>query len=308
MNLSLLLHRDRTTSARRRPRAFRPGLHPNTESLESRLVMSAAQVAAPAAAAALNPLVIDSVNITNLQIVDNVLQGTGTLTGTLAGLPFTTVTDFALQLVPDDPATPAVECSVLDLHLGPINLSLLGLHVDTSPICLSITAFEGGGLLGDLLCGLAGGDLLGTGIPTLPTAGQLTTLTGGLTQLLNGALNAAPAQSGGADSVCTGECEILDLSLGPVDLTLLGLNVHLDDCDEGPVQVCISSTASEGILGSLLCGLTGPDLSNLTLKDITKLVTKATNLLSDGELSPKDIGKLTDQLGRLIGEPGPALG
>ena len=113
------------------------------------------------------PLVITGVNLTNFQIVNNVLTATGTVTGTLAGLPFTTqITNFALQLVPDNPATPAVECSVLHLELAPIHLSLLGLHVDTSPICLDITATEGGGLLGDLLCGLAGGGLLGTGIPT----------------------------------------------------------------------------------------------------------------------------------------------
>jgi hypothetical protein len=46
-------------------------------------------------------------------------------------------------------------CTILDLQLGPINLNLLGLLVETSPICLSLTAEEGGGLLGDLLCTVA---------------------------------------------------------------------------------------------------------------------------------------------------------
>jgi len=307
--LSILHVGDRGPAARRHRRTFTPSLMLGAENLESRIVLShtAAQIAAPAAAAALKNFVINSVQLTNLQVVDNVLHAAGTVTGTLAGLPFTaTITDFALQLVPDDPTTPLEECSVLDLELGPINLNLLGLHVDTSPICLSITAFEDGGLLGDLLCGLAGGGLPVPGIPTLPTADQLTTLVGGLTDLLNGALSGAQPSQGGGDSVCTGECEILDLSLGPVDLDLLGVNVHLDDCNDGPVLVCVSATPDGpegGILGSLLCFLadTNPDLlSNLDLKDITKLVNKVTDRLEGGNLSLKDISKLAKQLDKLV--------
>ncbi|HEU5115598.1 MAG TPA: hypothetical protein VFT74_02875, partial [Isosphaeraceae bacterium] len=44
--------------------------------------------------------------------------------------------------------------SLVDLHLNPINLDLLGLNVQTSQICLSVTAQQGGGLLGDLLYGV----------------------------------------------------------------------------------------------------------------------------------------------------------
>jgi len=36
-------------------------------------------------------------------------------------------------------------CPILDLSLGPIDLNLLGLRVQTSPICLEITAHEGQG-------------------------------------------------------------------------------------------------------------------------------------------------------------------
>jgi hypothetical protein len=55
-------------------------------------------------------------------------------------------------------------CPVLNLVLGPIDLNLLGLRVQlggpgpggqlNQPIVLRITAIQGGGLLGDLLCGL----------------------------------------------------------------------------------------------------------------------------------------------------------
>jgi hypothetical protein len=54
-------------------------------------------------------------------------------------------------------------CPVLDLTLGPLNLNLLGLVVELNRVRLTITAIRGGGLLGDLFCGLAGGTL-----PTLP--------------------------------------------------------------------------------------------------------------------------------------------
>jgi hypothetical protein len=254
-------------------------------------------VAAPAAKA--QPITITGVNLTDFQIVNNVLTATGTVTGTIAGLPFTTdITDFALQLVPDDPNTPAVECSVLHLQLAPINLALLGLFVDTSQICLDLTATEGGGLLGDLLCSLAGGDLLG--IPIIPDLNQLSDLEAGLAEVLDGALGQEFSAAQQPDSVCTGECEILDLVLGPVDLSLLGLNVSLDDCNDGPVEVCISSSRGQGILGDLLCGLTGAQLGHLSLADITRLVDRAVDLLADGSLSRQDIASLRSLLGRLL--------
>lgn len=54
-------------------------------------------------------------------------------------------------------------CQVLRLVLGPLHLDLLGLNVDLfgenrrSPVTVTITAWPGHGVLGDLLCGLAGG-------------------------------------------------------------------------------------------------------------------------------------------------------
>ena len=51
----------------------------------------------------------------------------------------------------------------------------------------------------------------------------------------------------------TGTCEILHLELGPLDLDLLGLVVHLD-------QVVLDITAEQGpgnLLGNLLCAVAG---------------------------------------------------
>ncbi|HMB02552.1 MAG TPA: hypothetical protein VKP69_02295, partial [Isosphaeraceae bacterium] len=49
---------------------------------------------------------------------------------------------------------PAGTCELVNLHLGPIHLNVLGLDVQTSQICLLVYADPNGGLLGDLLCSL----------------------------------------------------------------------------------------------------------------------------------------------------------
>ena len=56
----------------------------------------------------------------------------------------------------------AATCEVLNLVLGPITLNLLGLNLFIGgeggvPIVIDLTADPSGGLLGQLLCGLAGG-------------------------------------------------------------------------------------------------------------------------------------------------------
>jgi hypothetical protein len=62
-------------------------------------------------------------------------------------------------------------CTVLELVLGPLHLELLGLVIDLNRVVLTITADPSGGLLGQLLCALAGG-------------GTLDVLAGLLNQLL----------------------------------------------------------------------------------------------------------------------------
>ena len=54
-------------------------------------------------------------------------------------------------------------CEILDLVLGPIDLTLLGLRLQVNQIHIQLTAQQGGGLLGDLLCAIAG--LLSGGLP-----------------------------------------------------------------------------------------------------------------------------------------------
>ena len=78
-----------------------------------------------------------------------------------------------------------------------------------------------------------------------------------------------------------GSCQILDLVLAPLDLDLLGLQVHLD-------QVHLNITAQQGpgnLLGNLLCAVAG---------------------LLDGPTNP--IGALLDQLVALLNQILGALG
>ena len=49
-----------------------------------------------------------------------------------------------------------------------------------------------------------------------------------------------------------GICTVLDLPIGPIDLNLLGLLVHLDR-----TELRVTADPNGGILGSLLCGLSG---------------------------------------------------
>jgi|SoiMethySBSTD1v2_1073268.scaffolds.fasta_scaffold1090357_2 hypothetical protein len=74
-------------------------------------------------------------------------------------------------------------CPVLTLTLGPLDLNLLGLRVQLNQLNLRITAIPstlpGGGLLGDLLCGIA--NLLN---PSQVTGGNLAAVLNSLLALV----------------------------------------------------------------------------------------------------------------------------
>jgi hypothetical protein len=205
--------------------------------------------------------------VTSIGIQNGQLVASGTVTAILHGrtntVPFTVPVSLNLATNQTNAA-----CPILDLALGPINLDLLGLVVETSPICLEITAIPGGGLLGDLLCSVANllngglnlGQILGgqgvAGLPGLTTA-QVGTLLTGIGDLINAALdNLLDAVVTDIVNGLRGACDILHLELGPLDLNLLGLRVQLDDCAGGPVVVDITGERGRGnLLGNLLCGL-----------------------------------------------------
>jgi hypothetical protein len=103
------------------------------------------------------------------------LLANGTVVGTFTNLAgVTTPVNQAVQV---PVAAASGSCTILDLTLGPINLNLLGLVVQTNQIHLQITAQQGAGnLLGNLLCAVA--NLLN------PGAAPLGALAGLLNRIL----------------------------------------------------------------------------------------------------------------------------
>ncbi len=75
----------------------------------------------------------------------------GTVTDT-AGNTTRIVQDFTTTL---DITNTTGTCDILQLDIGPIDLALLGLVVNISPISVNVDA-RGGKLLGNLLCAIAG--------------------------------------------------------------------------------------------------------------------------------------------------------
>jgi hypothetical protein len=197
-------------------------------------------------------------------------------------------------IIPDPGEITALqEVSILHLELGPIELNLLGLEVETSEICLDITASPGEGLLGDLLGGLAGGLDLGGILDEL--GGQIDTVLRQLDRLLDRAVFdqlftvtevfGQPLGGGGSSDVAIHQeavCDVLFLSLGPLDLSLLGLNVRLDDCDDGPVTIDVNANPEGGLLGQLLCGLAGGlDFEDINLNRLARRVDRLVDRLTD---------------------------
>jgi hypothetical protein len=73
----------------------------------------------------------------------------------------------------------------------------------------------------------------------------------------------------------SGTCQILHLELGPLDLDLLGLVIHLD-------RVVLDITAESGpgnLLGNLLCGIAGLLDGNAPLSAIARLLNQLIGLL-----------------------------
>src|SRR5215208_2026747 len=79
------------------------------------------------------------------------------------------------------------------------------------------------------------------------------TLTGTLTNTVTGVVQNVSQTVILPITNATGTCSILDLTLGPLDLDLLGLVVHLDQ-----VHLTIDAESGPGnLLGNLLCAIVG---------------------------------------------------
>lgn len=275
------------------------------EMLEGRQMMSAAPPTAAFPADLVNPVLAqhkalkhinanDTASVLPLQITSvTVNNGQLLATGKLGGETFTAPLDLSLADAAPAGAASALAAPatpILHLTLGPIHLDLLGLKVDTSKICLNIDAQSGNGnLLGNLLTDVAnllnGGTPLGNILGNLSST-NLNTLLNGITGLLNGVLGqlTAPTSLAGvttsAATAAAPAVNILHLSLGPVDLNLLGLKVHLDNCDNGPVTVDITAQPGAGnLLGNLLGGLSHVLDSNASQQGVLSNLFNVTRLI-----------------------------
>lgn len=104
----------------------------------------------------------------------------------------------------------------------------------------------------------------------------LGTVTGTLTDSLGNVLGTATQQIN-TTAQATATCEILDLTLGPLDLDLLGLVVHLD-------QVNLEITAEQGpgnLLGNLLCAVAGLLDGGLSLNLVADLLNAILGVLEE---------------------------
>jgi len=203
-------------------------------------------------------------------------------------------------------------CTILPLTLGPINLNLLGLVVQTTTINLLITGETGpGNLLGNLLCGITGlldpnaqaqalnqvlallGGSLSSGSPLI---GALPiTITNFAKQgdqlvakfYVNGPNGTAVGPFATPAQVIVppeGSCEILTLTLAPINLNLLGLRVQLyGETPQDPITILIYAVPGPGnLLGNLLCGLVGlldPNPTSARLNQIIRLLNEILALL-----------------------------
>jgi len=108
--------------------------------------------------------------VTNFSVVNGVLTATGTYTGTLTNLA-TGATQLLTGTFSGAVNGGTGSCTILNLTIGPINLNLLGLVIQTNTIHLTITAQQGpGNLLGNLLCAVANllnGNTSGTALQQL---------------------------------------------------------------------------------------------------------------------------------------------
>ena len=115
-------------------------------------------------ATTLGRLTINNFSARGNQIVAN---GIATLTDANNVTRVFRVTNLPVQIT-------QATCDILDLTLGPLDLNLLGLQIHLDRVVLIITADPSGGLLGQLLCGIA--NLLSGGGPLQQIVGLLNQL------------------------------------------------------------------------------------------------------------------------------------
>jgi hypothetical protein len=111
----------------------------------------------------------------------------------------------------------------------------------------------------------------GHNLVALGTVTTKVTTPDGQTQTVSKPYNARVTSSGFRGlSAATRTCAVLNLTLNELDLTLLGLNVHL-----GKVVLSITANSREGVLGSLFCSLAHSKIKLASLSSTARRLTTA---------------------------------
>jgi len=145
-------------------------------------------------------------------------------------------------------ASQSGSCTVLHLNLEELNLALLGLNVHLEKVVLDVTGQPHGGVLGSLFCSLAHAKVKAARVAAAARLNRAIHRDGVVRPIsFDVGLNATTAAAG--------ECSVLDLVLGPLNLNLLGLVVDLNK-----VHLTITANPTGGVLGTLFCGLANTKL------------------------------------------------
>jgi len=119
---------------------------------------------------------VGNLSITGFNLVNGVINATGTLTGNVLDAAGNVIGNVGSVPVSVPLAAVNGTCPILNLTLGPLHLNLLGLHIDLNQVVLNITAQSGPGqLLGNLLCDIA---------HLLDNGGALQSIVNDLNQIL----------------------------------------------------------------------------------------------------------------------------
>jgi hypothetical protein len=217
------------------------------------LVPVAAADAAPASSSSKGKVAVGA-KIKRFAVVDRKIVARGVLTSRVSGAGSTEAARTPVTFVV---AAQAGRCQVLTLTLNDLQLSLLGLNVDLS----EVRRGPDSGILGRLFCALSNASVrLGRGASAAHAQKVVKALNSRLKDHPMRAFHASAVlrSNEGASAAQAGQCQVLRLVLGPLDLNLLGLIVQLYGPNRNaPVTLTITSTPGGGVLGDLFCGLSG---------------------------------------------------
>ncbi len=140
---------------------------------------------------------------------------------------------------------PANGPTLVTLNLDPLNINLLGLQIETSPITVTVSVNTGDGqLLGNLLTVVANlVNLDGVNAAVNNVLDNVVSLVNAASLVIDTAVGSGPLSSAEASTT-----PILDVFVAPVHLDLLGARV-----DTSPIRLAIRANAGEGlVLGNVL--------------------------------------------------------